>query len=62
VGSAYLLGITSSLDARTNGNEKCTCRTYYSKDCRWIFRGVDTPVLTIQREGDGREEGDAGKY
>jgi hypothetical protein len=61
-GSAYLLGITTSLDASANGNEKCTCRTYYSEDSRWIFRGVDTSVLSIQREGDGREEGDTGKY
>jgi hypothetical protein len=58
----YLLGVTASLDARANRHEKCTCRTDYSEDCRWIFRGINTSVLSIQREGDGREEGDTSKY
>jgi hypothetical protein len=59
----FLLGrITTSLDAGTNRNEERTCGAHNSKDSRWIFRGVNTSVLSIQREGDGREEGDAGKY
>jgi hypothetical protein len=56
----YLLGVTASFDTCANRHEKCTCRTDYSENCRWIFRGVNATVLSIQREGDGREEGDAG--
>jgi len=63
-GSFYLdelLGRTAaSLDASTNRYEKCTCGADDSKNGCWIFWGVHATALSIQREGDGREEGDAG--
>jgi hypothetical protein len=59
--SDELLGrIAASLDACTSRDEKCTCGADNSKDSCWIFRGVYATALSIKREGDGREEGDAG--
>jgi hypothetical protein len=56
-----LLGRTAAgLDASTNRDEKCTCGADDSKNGCWIFWGVHATALSIQREGDGREEGDAG--
>jgi hypothetical protein len=56
-----LLGRTAaSLDASTNGDEKCTCGADDSENGCWIFWGVYATALSIEREGDGREEGDAG--
>jgi len=58
-----LLGrVATSLDASTYRNEKCTCGAYNCKNCSRILGGVHASVLTIQREGDGRDEGDAGEY
>jgi hypothetical protein len=61
--SAYYLfrGVATSLDASTYLNKKCACRAYDCQNCGWILRGVDATVLSVQREGDGREEGDAGE-
>jgi len=58
-----LLGRTAAtLDASASGDEKCTCGANDGKNGCWIFRGVDATALSIQREGDGRENGDAGEY
>ena len=54
--------ITTSLDTSTSRDEKRTCRAHNRKNRRWIFRGIYTTVLSMEGEGDGREEGDAGEY
>jgi hypothetical protein len=56
----FLLGrVAASLDASTNRYEKCACGADDSKNGCWIFWGFHATALSIQGEGDGREEGDA---
>ena len=59
--STFLFGgDAAGLNARADGHEQCTGRTYSRKERGWIFRGVDAPaILAESREGNSKEKSDA---
>ena len=53
------VGTAASADASAGGCEEGTCCADHGKDGGWVFGRCDTAVLSVQREGGGKEKSKA---